>query len=231
MSEAAGPRRHYRYFDLVMAASVATLLCSELIGVGKVSRTFGFEWGTAIIFFPVNFLFGDVITEVYGYARSRRVLWTGFAALLFATIMGQTVLAIPPSPSYAHQDELEFVFGATPRIVIASFAAMIVGEFVNSYILAKMKVMTKGRWLWMRTIGSTIAGEAINTVIFYPIAFAGLWTMATLQHVMTSDYVLKVAWEVIATPLTYAIVRKLKSVENEDYYDASTNFTPFSMQV
>ncbi len=206
-------------------------MCSELIGVGKVSRTFGFEWGTAIIFFPVNFLFGDIITEVYGYARSRRVLWTGLGALVFATIMGQWVLAIPAAPSYTHQAELEFVFGSTPRIVLATFVAVIIGEFVNSFVLAKMKVATKGRFLWMRTIGSTIAGEAINTILFYPIAFAGIWTMSTLQHVMLSDYVVKVMWEVVATPLTYVIVGWLKRVENEDYFDTTTKFTPFSIQV
>jgi queuosine precursor transporter len=223
--------RNYRYFDLIMAASVAALLCSELIGVGKVSTIAGIEFGTAIIFFPVNFLFGDVITEVYGYARSRRVLWTGFVALLFATAMGQSVLAIPAAPSYTGQEHLEFVFGSTPRIVLATFAAMTVGEFVNSYVLARMKVVTKGRYLWMRTIGSTIAGEAVNTLLFYPIAFYGLWSFATLQHVMLSDYVIKVMWEVVATPLTYKLVSSLKRAEGEDYFDTDTNFTPFSMKV
>lgn len=228
MSEA---RRSYRYFDVIMAASVAALLCSELIGVGKVSVIAGVEYGTAIIFFPVNFLFGDVITEVYGYARSRRVLWVGFGALLFATAMGQTVLAIPAAPSYQNQAALETVFGSTPRIVLATFAAMTVGEFVNSYILARMKVATGGKHLWMRTIGSTIAGEAVNTLLFYPIAFYGLWEMATLQHVMLSDYVIKVLWEVVATPVTYQLVGWLKRTEGEDFFDTKTDFTPFSMKV
>lgn len=230
-ASAPAERRHYRYFDLIMASSVATLLCSELIGVGKVSEIAGIEWGTAVIFFPVNYFFGDVITEVYGYARSRRVLWMGFAALLFATLFGQTVLAIPAAPSYTHQAELEFVFGSTPRIVLATFVAMTVGEFVNSYIMARMKVATAGKYLWARAIGSTIAGEAIGTVLFYPISFYGIWTNATLMHVMTSDYVIKVLWEVFATPVTYGLVAWLKRAESEDFYDTHTNFTPFSMRV
>lgn len=223
--------RNYRFYDLMMAASVATLLCSELIGVGKVSVFNGFEFGTGILFFPINFFFGDVLTEVYGYARARRVLWAGLGALLFAVAMGQTVLAIPPAPSWNHQAELEFVFGATPRIVLATFVAMLVGEFVNSYVLAKLKVKTQGRFLWVRTIGSTIAGEGINTVLFYPIAFYGIWETATLNTVMRNDYVLKVLWEVLATPLTYVLIRKLKRAENEDFYDNDTNFTPFRIKV
>ncbi|MBC7794628.1 MAG: queuosine precursor transporter, partial [Clostridia bacterium] len=165
------------------------------------------------------------------YARSRRVLWMGFAALSFAVLFGQTVLAIPAAPSYTHQAELEFVFGSTPRVVLATFVAMTGGEFVNSYILAKMKVATAGKYLWARTIGSTVAGEAIGTLLFYPIAFYGIWSGSTLQQVMTSDYVVKVLWEVVATPFTYLLVMKLKRLEDEDYFDTNTNFTPFSMRV
>lgn len=223
--------RHYRYYDLLMAGFVATLISSELIGAGKVTVLGGYEFGAGTLFFPINFLFGDVLTEVYGYARARRVLWIGFAGLLFATFMSFVVVNVPVSPSWTHQAEIEFVFGITPRIVLATFVAMVVGEFVNSYVLAKMKVAMGGRRLWVRTIGSTIAAEAMNTVLFYPIAFGGSWSPELLQHVMLHDYFLKVGWEVLATPFTYFIINRLKRAEGEDFYDTKTNFTPFAMKV
>jgi uncharacterized integral membrane protein (TIGR00697 family) len=180
-------RRRYRYYDVMMAAFTATLVSSELIGAGKVTVIGGLEFGAGTLFFPINFLFGDLLTEVYGYARARRVLWTGFGGLLFAVFMSYVVVNVPVAPGWTHQAEVEFVFGVTPRIVLATFVAMIVGEFVNSYVLAKMKVAMGGRQLWMRTIGSTVAAEAINTLLFYPIAFGGTWQPGLLEKVMFND--------------------------------------------
>jgi len=169
---------------------------------------------------------------VYGYARDRRVVWTGFAALAFAAFMAAVVVALPPADFWkANQPAVEAIFGSTPRIVLGSIIAFWSGSFVNSYVLAKMKLWTGGKWLWTRTIGSTICGELVDSVLFYFIAFYGTWTTSQLIAVTATQYVLKTVWEVIATPLTYKIVAKLKRVEHEDYYDRGTNFTPFTLKV
>lgn len=221
------PRRDYKYFDFVMAAFVTVLLCANLIGVTKVVTVAGFTFGGGNLFFPLSYLFGDILTEVYGYARSRRVVWAGFAALVFASFMSWAVIALPPAEGYAGQAALESIFGSTWRIVGASMIAYFVGEFTNSYVLAKMKIMTQGRMLWARTVGSTIAGEAVDTVIFYPLAFYGTWPTELLLTVMLGNYLIKVGWEVLATPVTYRVVGWLKRVENEDVYDHGTDFSPF----
>ncbi|HEX8690838.1 MAG TPA: queuosine precursor transporter [Longimicrobium sp.] len=225
------PHRRYKYFDLIMAAFVTVLLCSNLIGPGKPARIGPVSFGAGILFFPIAYLFGDILTEVYGYARSRRVIWAGFAALAFASLMSVVVLALPPDPTWKGQAALVSVFGQTPRIVLASLAAFWVGEFANSYVLAKMKLFTEGRWLFTRTIGSTIVGAGVDSAVFYPVAFLGVWETQTVLRVTLSNYVLKVLWEVIATPLTYRVVGFLKRVEHEDYYDRDTDFTPFSIAV
>jgi len=226
------PRRVYKYYDLVMAAFVTVLLCSGVIGVQKVSVIGGIPFGTAILFFPLSYLFGDILTEVYGYTRSRRVIWAGFGALIFAAFMSWVVVEMPPAPDWPHQKSYEFVFGNTPRVVFASLVAFWAGEFTNSFVLAKMKIVTRGRWLWTRTIGSTIAGEGVDSLIFYPLAFLGSegWTSALVVKVMITNYALKVAWEALATPVTYRIVNFLKKAENEDYYDRDTNFNPFRLE-
>jgi queuosine precursor transporter len=223
--------KRFKYYDLIMAAFVTILLCSNIIGAEKVVRVWGFSFGAGILFFPISYFFNDILTEVYGYARSRKVVWAGFAALGFASFMAWVVVTLPPAAGWVHQDAYVIVFGQTPRIVIASLLAFFSGEFVNSYVLAKMKIITSGRFLWTRTIGSTIAGEAADSLIFYPIAFYGFWPSDLLITVMLTNYVLKVTWEVVATPLTYKVVGFLKQKEHEDYYDRSTNFTPFSIEV
>lgn len=223
------PKR-LRYFELVMAAYLTVLLCSNLIGVPKVTSVGGVTFGAGILFFPMSYLFGDVLTEVYGYARSRRVVWTGFAALGFASLMSYVVVSLPPAPGFGGQEALEAIFGQTPRIVLASFLAYFCGEFCNSYVLAKLKVKTEGRHLWMRTIGSTVAGEAVDSLIFYPIAFLGTWETDMVIQVMISNYCMKVLWEVLATPVTYSLVAKLKQAEQEDFYDRDTRFSPFSLK-
>lgn len=219
-----------KYFDLIMAAFVTVLLCSNFIGAEKVVSLWGFSFGAGILFFPISYFFNDVLTEVYGYARSRKVVWAGFAALIFATVMATVVVYLPAAPGWIHQDAYNVVFGQTPRIVIASLLAFFCGEFTNSFTLAKMKVITNGRLLWTRTIGSTVAGEAVDSIIFYPVAFYGFWPNELVIQVMITNYILKVSWEVIATPLTYRFIHWLKRKENEDYFDKNTNFTPFSIQ-
>ncbi len=224
-------RRNYKYFDLVMAAFVTVLLCSNLIGVPKVAALFGYTFGAGILFFPISYVFGDILTEVYGYARSRKVIWTGFAALLFASFMTWIILALPPAPGWNDQPIFEKAFGQTPRIALASFTAYWCGEFTNSYIMAKMKVQMAGQRLWMRTIGSTIAGEGVDTLIFYPLAFWGVWTPDLMVKVMIANYLIKTGWEAVLTPVTYKIVHFLKRAEQEDYYDRDTNFSPFNIEV
>ena len=228
--QTATPKR-FKYYDLIMAAFVTILLCSNIIGAEKVVNVWGFSFGAGILFFPISYFFNDILTEVYGYARSRKVVWAGFAALGFASFMAWVVVTLPPAAGWVHQEAYIIVFGQTPRIVVASLLAFFSGEFVNSYALAKMKIFTTGNFLWIRTIGSTVAGEAMDSIIFYPIAFYGFWPNDLLITVMLTNYVLKVSWEVVATPLTYKVVGFLKRKEHEDYYDRNTNFTPFSIEV
>jgi uncharacterized integral membrane protein (TIGR00697 family) len=228
--DASPPARAYRYYDLVMAAFVTVLLCANLIGASKVASLWGFTFGAGVLFFPISYVFGDVLTEVYGYARARKVVWAGFSALIFASFMTWAILAFPPAPGWEHQAAFETVFGNTWRIVLASLTAYFCGEFCNSYVLAKMKLWTEGRLLWSRTIGSTIVGEAVDSLIFYPLAFLGVWPNELVLRVLVDNYLLKVAWEVVMTPLTYKVVNFLKRAESEDYFDRDTNFTPFSLE-
>lgn len=231
------PQRNYRYYDLILGAFVCVLLCSNLIGVHKVTTVnlplYGeFIFGAGVLFFPISYLFGDILTEVYGYARSRRVIWAGIGAMLFASLMSFVVVNLPAAKTMNPESQaaLEMIFGQTPRIVAASLIAFFAGEFANSFVLAKMKILTQGKNLWMRTIGSTFAGEAVDSLIFYPVAFLGVWSTEQVLTVMWSNYLLKVLWEVLATPFTYLIVNYLKRVEHEDYYDRDTNFNPFTLE-
>lgn len=221
--------RTYKYYDLLLGAFVTILLCSNLIGASKIAVLGGFEFGAGILFFPLSYVFGDVLTEVYGYARSRRVVWAGFGALIFASIMSAAVIGLPPAAGYLGQGALEAVFGQAPRIALACLVAYFAGEFANSYVLARMKVWSQGRRLWMRTIGSTIAGEAVDSLLFYPIAFLGVWSTDLVLQVMVTNYLLKVAWEVVLTPVTYRVVAFLKKAEAEDFYDRDTDFSPFRL--
>lgn len=230
VKESRHARRAYKYYDLVMAAFVTVLLCANVIGVQKVSAIGGHPFGAGILFFPLSYVFGDVLTEVYGYARSRRVIWAGFGALIFAAFMSWVIVHIPAGPGWSHQAAYDYVFGNTPRIVFSSLIAFWAGEFTNSFTLAKMKIRTAGRWLWTRTIGSTIVGEGVDSLIFYPLAFYGIWPLADVITVMYTNYMFKVLWEIIATPFTYRVVSYLKRVEHEDYYDRSTDFNPFTLE-
>lgn len=218
----------YKYFSYVMVGFVTVLLCSNLIGPAKIAEVAGYTFGAGVLFFPFSYIFGDVLTEVYGYARARRVVWTGFAALAFATIMSQVVLAFPPAPGWADQVALQTVFGTTWRIALASLIAFWAGEFVNAYVMAKIKIWMTGRLLFVRTIGSTIAGQGVDSLLFYSIAFYGLWSNELLLTVMFSNYLLKVLWEALMTPFTYKLVGFLKRHEHVDIYDTTTDFNPFA---
>jgi uncharacterized integral membrane protein (TIGR00697 family) len=231
------PAREYRYFNVVMVAFVTILICSNLIGPAKIAQIDLPVWGVltfgaGVLFFPVSYVFGDILTEVYGYSRARKVIWSGFAALAFASIMASLVVALPPAPFWKHQGAYEIAFGSTWRIVLASMIAYFCGEFVNSLVLAKMKIITQGKHLWSRTIGSTIVGEAVDSALFYPLAFYGTGIIPNdkLPMVMLAQFTLKVAVEVAFTPLTYKIVNGLKRAENEDYYDRQTDFNPFHLK-
>jgi uncharacterized integral membrane protein (TIGR00697 family) len=230
-------QRSYRYYEFVMAAFVTVLICSNLIGPAKIAQVdlplFGaFAFGAGVLFFPVSYVFGDILTEVYGYARARRVIWAGFAGLGFASFMAAVVVALPPAPFWVHQSAYEIAFGNTWRIVTASMIAYFCGEFVNSFVLAKMKILTNGKWLWTRTIGSTIAGEAVDSALFYPLAFygAGIIPDDKLPLIMFAQFLGKVAVEIVFTPVTYLVVGFLKRAEHEDYYDRRTDFNPFTLK-
>ena len=231
---AAGPRQ-FRYFDYVMVAFVTILLLSNLIGAGKravVDLPLIGLWpfGAGVLFFPISYVIGDVLTEVYGYAHARRCIWAGFVALLFMVFMSVVVVALPPDAGWTGQAAYEAVFGQTPRIVFASVVAFWAGEFVNSYVLARMKIWTQGKKLWTRTIGSTVFGQAIDSALFYPLAFLGAagWTGTQVATVALTQWVIKVAWEALLTPVTYAVVGWLKRREGVDVFDTTTDFSPFA---
>src|SRR5580765_2888088 len=210
-------RKLFKYYDLVMATFVTILLCSNVIGAAKVATVGGFTFGAGVLFFPISYIFGDVLTEVYGFARARKVIWAGFGAMAFAAVMSWVVIALPATPTEPFnaviQPALEVVFGNTWRIVIGSILAFWAGDFVNSFVLAKMKIMTEGRWLWTRTIGSTVAGQAVDSLIFYPIAFGGTWAAGTMVQVVLFNWGFKVFVEAAMTPFTYATIGWLKRAE------------------
>ncbi len=227
-------RRHYRYYDLILGGFITVLLCSNLIGPAKSCMVFGIKFGAGNIFFPISYIFGDVLAEVYGYARARKVIWAGFFSLIFATVMAQVIIHLPANPdeplNQSYQPAVELMFGGTWRIVAGSMVAFWVGDFANSYVLTKMKILTQGKHLWSRTIGSTIVGQALDSLIFYPLAFYGIWKTSELVRILIFNWLFKISIEVIFTPITYAVVNFLKRTENEDYYDHKTNFSPFSLR-
>jgi uncharacterized integral membrane protein (TIGR00697 family) len=232
------PPKQFRYYDFVMAAFVTVLLCSNFIGAAKQTTIDlpllgATTFSAGVLFFPISYIFGDILTEVYGYGRDRRVVWAGFAALAFASVMAWVVISLPPAGSEfmkAYQANLEGVFGNSWRIALGSMIAFWCGSFANSYVLAKMKIWMSGRRLWMRTIGSTVVGELVDSLLFYAIAFYGIWATGDLVKIIIAQYLLKTSWEIVMTPVTYRVVGFLKRAENEDYYDRGTNFTPFSLK-
>ncbi len=220
-----------RSFDVVMAAFVTVLLLSNIIGASKLATLSGFTFGAGIMFFPLSYVLGDVLTEVYGYARARRCVWVGFSALIFMAFMAFVVVHLPPAQGWGGQAAYEAVFADLWRLALASITAFWVGELANSFVLARMKVITQGRMLWARTIGSTVVGQAFDSLIFYPLAFYGVWSNAQILTVMITNWLLKVTWEAVLTPVTYKVVGALKRHEGLDVYDEGTNFTPFKTGV
>ncbi len=228
----------FRYYDFAMAATCVIIVCSNIIGAGKVATIAGYTFGAGVLFFPLSYVLGDVLTEVYGYARARRVVWAGFTAAAFAAGMAAFVTWIAPAdawnveiaPGVDKQTAFALNFGQAPRIVLASCLALWAGEIANAFVMARMKVASNGRHLWQRTIGSTIVGQGVDTLIFYPLAFIGVWSPELILSVMATNYALKVAWEALLTPVTYRVVSFLKRAEGVDVYDKGTDFTPFSMK-
>ncbi|MDN3918897.1 queuosine precursor transporter [Roseateles violae] len=231
--------RSYKYYDLIMAAFVCVLLCSNLIGAAKAAQVTlpligTVTFGADLLFFPISYIFSDILTEVYGYGRDRRVVWAGFGALIFAAFMSFVVVHLPPAKNGfmdVYQTQLEGVFGNTPRIVAGSIIAFCCGSFANSYVMAKMKILSGGRHLWARTIGSTVIGQAVDTGLFFFIAFWGIWPQEQLLAVTLTQYLFKTCWEIVITPVTVRVIGFLKRAEGEDYYDTGTNFTPFTLKV
>lgn len=229
--------RTYRYYDFVMVAFVVVLVCSNLIGPAKAAQLDlpligAVTFGAGVLFFPISYIFGDILTEVYGYARARRVIWTGFAALLFAAIMAAVIVALPPAPTWENQKVYEIAFGNTWRIAGASMIAYFCGEFVNSFVLAKMKVATAGRYMRTRFVASTVAGEAVDSSLFYPLAFwnSGIMPNELVMTLVISQFVTKTLVEIAFLPLTTRIVTALKKAEQEDHYDRDTDFNPFTLK-
>ncbi|MGQ0671394.1 MAG: queuosine precursor transporter [Hyphomicrobium sp.] len=226
-----------RYYDLVMVAFVVVLICSNLIGPAK-AATLDLPWlgavtfGAGVLFFPISYIFGDILTEVYGYARARKVIWTGFAALLFASVMAAVIVALPPAPGWENQKVYEIAFGNTWRIAGASMLAYFCGEFVNSYVLARMKVASEGRAMGARFVASTVAGEAVDSALFYPLAFwnSGIMPNELVLTLVVSQFVTKTLVEIAFLPLTTRVVRALKRAEGVDVYDRNTDFNPFRLR-
>ena len=232
----------YRYFDIILGLFIAVLLISNVASSAKIidlgfsifHTPMAFDAGTLL--FPISYVFGDILTEVYGYQRSRRVIWMGFAALALAALTFWLISILPGESTwqgYAGDTAYQSILGgmSTGGIVFGSLAGFLLGEFTNSFILAKMKILTAGRWLWMRTIGSTIAGELVDTVAFVAVAsLFGVFPWSLFLTLTVANYLFKVFVEAVMTPLTYAIVRALKQAEHEDYYDRDTDFNPFAVR-
>lgn len=218
--------RQYKHLDAITALFVSVLLISNVASTKILDLgPFTFDGGT--ILFPLSYIFGDILTEVYGYSRSRRVIWMGFMATLVMSAVFMLVGVLPPAADWPHQEAYDAILGLTPRIVLASLAAYFCGEFVNSYVMAKLKVKTEGRFLWMRTIGSTLFGQVVDTVVFVAVAFTGVLPLELVGTLIVSNFIFKTLVEIAFTPATYAIVGFLKRSENEDYYDRHTDFNPF----
>src|SRR6185369_6305674 len=219
----------FRYLDIITAVFVTVLIVSN-VTASKITSLGMFTFDAGTLLFPLSYIFSDVLTEVYGYSRSRRVIWIGFLCNILMAVTLMIVGALPPSPDWHNQSAFEAILGLTPRIVAASMIAYFAGEFSNSFILAKLKIVTKGKYLWIRTIGSTIVGELLDTVLFVGIAFWGVMPTEVLMAILISNYIFKVGVEVLFTPINYWIVNKLKKKEHEDYYDRKTNFNPFTFK-
>jgi uncharacterized integral membrane protein (TIGR00697 family) len=224
------PPRVFKYYDLLTSIFVVVLVISNLVGQ-KICAFGPFRVSGAQLLFPITYIFGDIFTEVYGYGGSRRLIWIGFTASGLMAVLGNVIVALPPAPEWPNQAAFQTVFYTVPRLVVASLIAYWCGEFANSFTLAKMKILTGGRYLWTRTIGSTVVGQAVDTVVLMLIAFSGTMSGSVILRLILSGYLFKVVYEVLATPVTYWVVGTLKRVEGVDKFDYDTRFTPFSTQM
>jgi len=224
------PTKVFKYYDLLASIFVVVLLISNLVGQ-KICDFWGYPVSGAQLLFPITYIFGDVFTEVYGYGGSRRVIWIGFAASGLMAVLGNLIVALPADPQWRNQEAFATVFHQVPRLVAASLLAYWCGEFANSFTLAKMKLVTKGRYLWTRTVGSTVVGQAVDTAIVMIAGFAGELPMSVIFKLILGGYLFKVTYEVLATPLTYAVVNFLKRTEGVDKFDYGTRFTPFATEM
>ncbi len=223
------PQKNYKYLGDIAVFFVSVLLISNVASTKIVDfGWFTFDGGTLL--FPLSYIFGDILTEVYGYKKSRRVIWLGFISIFIMSLIFIIIGKLPAASGWNNQAAYDTILGLTPRIVLASLIAYFCGEFSNSFILAKMKIWTKGKYLWTRTIGSTIVGELVDSFIFIIIAFFGFLPNSLLLTLIISNYIFKTGVEILFTPLTYKVVRFLKKAEKEDYYDLKTNFNPFSLK-
>ena len=218
--------KNYRYFDVLVAFFVAVLLISNIAST-KILSIWKFTFDGGTILFPLSYIFGDILTEVYGYRRSRRVIWLGFMAAILMSLTFYVVQLLPPAAGWPYQEDFSHILGFVPRIVLASLVAYFAGEFSNSFTLSKLKIFTRGRFLWVRTITSTLIGEGLDTLIFCMIAFYGTLPVPVLISVILSNYIFKCSVEILFTPFTYIIVNFLKKKENEDVYDTGINYNPF----
>lgn len=228
-------QRSYRYFDLILGFFVAVLLISNIVSVKAVRLAvpftginLSFDGGTVL--FPLSYIFADILTEVYGYEQSRRVIWAGFAGLVLMAVTIWLVGVIPADPDWTLQGPYQAILMTAPRIALASIVAYFVGEFSNSYILSRLKILTNGKYLWIRTIGSTLVGQFLDSLLFVGIAFGGVWENSLVIRVLLSNYIFKTGFEIMATPLTYTVVYWLKQQENEDHYDHKVNYNPFMLK-
>ena len=224
--------QRFRYYDIMVNCFVVALLISNLVAP-KLTQIGGFVFSGAQLLFPLTYIFGDIFTEVYGYAGSRRAIWTGFMAQALLVTVGAAIVALPPAPGWGDQECFAKIFGILgflPRLALASLIAFWVGEFANSFVMAKVKLITQGKWLWIRTIASTAVGQAVDTVLVMLIAFGGTIETKLMINLMVDGYLIKVAYEILATPLTYLIVNTLKRLEGVDIFDYNTNFSPFGGQ-
>ena len=222
-------KESFRYFSIVSTLFVAMIMISNIVAT-KLFSLGPLIFTGGILIFPITYIFGDILTEVYGYSRSRKIIWTGFFALILMSFIFWIVGLLPPAPTWQNQEAYLLILGSVPRIVLASIIGYWAGEFANSFVLAKMKLLTKGKRLWMRTISSTIVGEGVDTVLFVFIGFYGVIPGSILFIAILSGYAFKVAYEIVATPITYKIVGFLKKAEGVDHYDYNTNFSPFSFK-
>lgn len=227
--EAARPHRQYHYLDLLINMFVVVLLVSNLIAA-KITQVGPLVFSAAQMLFPITYIFGDIFTEVYGYGASRKAIWIGFSASILLAILGLFAAYLPPAHAFHNQDAFKTIFGIVPRVIAASLVAYFAGEFANSFTLAKMKLWTGGKYLWTRTVGSTIVGQGVDTVLVMVLLFAGTQPPGLILQLILSGYLFKVVYEVLATPLTYAIVNFLKRAEGVDYYDRNTDFSPFHVR-